>query len=183
MSTIPRPRPGPIVGSIGRVEHQKGFDTLIRAVAEVDGATLCIVGDGRDRAALERLADDVGIRDRLVWTGWREDARSFLGVFDVFALPSRFEGFPLAVLEALLARSAVAAADVGSTAEVVRNGETGLLVPPDDAPALARAIRRLLDDRDLRERLGANGRELVLRRFTAAHMARRFESLYDEVVR
>jgi glycosyltransferase involved in cell wall biosynthesis len=119
----------------------------------------------------------------VVWTGWREDARSFLGVFDVFALPSRFEGFPLAVLEALLARSAVVAAEVGSTAEVVRDGETGLLVPPDDPPALARAIRRLLDDRDLRERLAANGRELVLRRFTAAHMARRFESLYDEVAR
>jgi glycosyltransferase involved in cell wall biosynthesis len=183
LSCVPRPRPGAIVGSIGRVEHQKGFDTLIRAVAEVDGTALCIVGDGGERAALEQLAEDLGIRDRVVWTGWREDARSFLGVFDVFALPSRFEGFPLAVLEALLARSAVVAAEVGSTAEVVRDGETGLLVPPDDPPALARAIRRLLDDRDLRERLAANGRELVLRRFTAAHMARRFESLYDEVAR
>jgi glycosyltransferase involved in cell wall biosynthesis len=183
LSRVAPPRPGPIVGSIGRVEHQKGFDTLIRAVAEVDGATLCIVGDGGERAALEQLAGDVGILDRVVWTGWREDARSFLGVFDVFALPSRFEGFPLAVLEALLARSAVVAADVGSTAEVVRDGETGLLVPPDDPPALAAAIRRLLGDRKLRERLAANGRELVLRRFTAAHMARRFEALYDEVAR
>jgi glycosyltransferase involved in cell wall biosynthesis len=180
---VHRPRPGPIIGAIGRVEHQKGFDTLIRAVAQVAGATVWIVGDGRERAALERLAADVGIGDRIVWTGWRDDARSFLGTFDVVAFPSRFEGFPLAVLEALLARSAVVAADVGSIAEVVRDGETGLLVPPDDPSGLARAISRLLDDRDLRERLGCNGRELVLRRFTAAHMARRFEALYDELLR
>lgn len=179
----PRLRPGPTVGAIGRVEHQKGLDTLIRAVAQVADATVCIVGDGRERAGLELLAADLGISDRIVWTGWRDDARSFLGTFDVFAFPSRFEGFPLAVLEALLARAAVVAADVGSIAEVVRDGETGLLVPPEDPPALARAIGRLLDDRDLRQRLGHSGRELVLRRFTAAHMARRFEALYDELVR
>jgi glycosyltransferase involved in cell wall biosynthesis len=180
---LPRPRPGPIVGAIGRVEHQKGFDTLIRAVAQVAGANVCIVGEGRERAALERLAVELGIGDRVVWTGWRDDARSFLGTFDVFAFPSRFEGFPLAVLEALLARTAVVAADVGSTGEVVRDGETGLLVPPDDPSALAGAIARLLEDRELRERLGRSGRELVLRRFTAAHMARRFEALYEELVR
>ena len=101
----------------------------------------------------------------------------------MFALPSRFEGFPLALLEALLARSAVVAADVGSVSEAVLDGETGLLVPPDDPTALAEAIRRLLASSDLRRRLGERGRRVVLERFTADHMTHAFESLYNEILR
>jgi glycosyltransferase involved in cell wall biosynthesis len=85
-------------------------------------------------------------------------------------------------LEALLARSAVVASDVGSVAEAVRDGETGLLVPPEDPAALAGAIRSLLADEQLRRRLGEEGRRLVLDRFTDVHMARGFESLYDELL-
>jgi len=174
---LPRPRPGPLIGAIGRLERQKGFDTLIRALAEVEGAALVLVGDGSERASLEELARRVGVADRVVWTGWSDEARGYL------SFPSRFEGFPLAVLEALLAQSAVVAADVGSVSEVVLDGETGFLVPPEDPAALARAIRRLLADAGLRRRLGEQGRQLVLERFTAAHMTRAFESLYAELLR
>jgi glycosyltransferase involved in cell wall biosynthesis len=124
----------------------------------------------------------VGVGDRVVWIGGSDDARGYLGSFDVFAFPSRFEGFPLAVLEALLARNAVVASDVGSTAEAVRDGETGLLVPPEDPTALADAIRKLLADEALRSRLGESGRALVLERFTAQHMTRAFESMYEELL-
>jgi glycosyltransferase involved in cell wall biosynthesis len=179
---LPSPSPGPVVGAVGRFEHQKGFDTLIRALSEVEGAALVLVGDGNERGALERLSRSVGVADRVIWAGWSDDARRYLPTFDVFALPSRFEGFPLAVLEALLARSAVVAADVGSVSEVVLDDKTGLLVPPEDPVALARAIRRLLTDADLRRRLGEQGRQLVLERFTAAHMTRAFESLYAELL-
>ena len=179
---LPRIRPGPLVGAIGRLERQKGFDTLIHAMVEVEGATLVVVGDGGERGSLEELACSVGVATRVVWAGWSDDARGYLPTFDVVALPSRFEGFPLAILEALLARSAVVAADVGSVAEVVRDGETGLLVPPEDPVALAAAIRRLLASPDLRRRVGEQGRRLVLERFTAAHMTRGFESLYDELL-
>jgi glycosyltransferase involved in cell wall biosynthesis len=181
--TARRPRQGPLVGAIGRLEHQKGLDVLIRAFAFVDDATLVVIGDGSERASLEQLAREVGIADRVVWTGWRDDGRDYLGALDVVALPSRFEGFPLALLEALLARAAVVATDVGSVAEAVRNGKTGLLVPPDDPAALAGAVGRLLADRSLGRRLGEQGRELVLERFTAEHMARAFESLYGELLR
>src|SRR4029453_5839698 len=85
--------------------------------------------------------------------------------------------------EALLARRAVVASDVGSTAEAVRDGETGLLVPPENPAALAAAIRRLLAEAELRQRLGEQGRRLGLNRFTADHMTRRFESLYAELLR
>jgi glycosyltransferase involved in cell wall biosynthesis len=182
LARSPRVPPGPVIGAVGRLEHQKGFDVLVRAMADVDGASLVLVGDGSERARLEDLARRVGVADRFVVTGWQDDPRGYLPSFDVFAFPSRFEGFPLAVLEALLARSAVVAADVGSTAEAVIDGDTGLLVPPEDPAALATAIRRLLEDGELRRRLGENGRRLVLERFTADHMTRSFESLYDELL-
>jgi glycosyltransferase involved in cell wall biosynthesis len=177
----PLPHPAPLIGAIGRLERQKGFDILIRALDRVDDATLFVVGDGSEQAELEKLARGVGVAGRVVWSGWRDDARGLLPSFDVLAFPSRFEGFPLAVLEALLAQSAVVAADVGSVAEVVRDGETGLLVPPEDPDAVAEAIQRLLADERLRRRLGEAGRRLVLERFTAAHMTRAFEALYREL--
>jgi glycosyltransferase involved in cell wall biosynthesis len=150
---------------------------------DVPDCTLVVVGDGSERQALETLARDLGVYRRVVWAGWNDDPRAWLPAFDVWVLPSRFEGFPLALLEALLAQSAVAATDVGSVAEVVRDGETGLLVPPEDPAALAAAMRRLLRDEALRSRLGADGRRLVLERFTADHMARSFSALYGELLR
>jgi glycosyltransferase involved in cell wall biosynthesis len=177
-----RPRPGPVVGAIGRLERQKGFDELIRALALIEEVTLVLIGDGSERRSLEELADSVGVADRVVWLGWTDDARSYLGAFDVFAIPSRYEGFPLALLEALLARSAVVATDVGSVAEAVRDGQTGLLVPVDDHRRLADGIRRLLADAELRRRLGEQGRRLVLDHFTADHMTRAFERLYGELL-
>lgn len=176
------PRPGQLIGAIGRLERQKGFDLLIRALARLDGVTLVIVGEGSERRRLEELAESVGVAERVVWEGWSDDARSYLGAFDILALPSRFEGFPLALLEALLARLAVVAADVGSVAEAVHHEETGLLVPPEDTAALADAIRRLLADAGLRRRLGEQGREFVLGHFTADHMTQAFERLYDELL-
>jgi glycosyltransferase involved in cell wall biosynthesis len=179
---MPRPAPGPIIGTIGRMEQQKGFDVLLRSLVDVPDCSLVVVGEGSERQALQTLACDLGVDRRVVWAGWNDDPRAWLPAFDVWVLPSRFEGFPLALLEALLAESAVAATDVGSVAEVVRDGETGLLVPPEDPAALAAAIRRLLRDEPLRSRLGAGGRRLVLERFTADHMARSFSALYDELL-
>jgi glycosyltransferase involved in cell wall biosynthesis len=178
-----RARPGPIVGAAGRLEQQKGFDVLLRAFRDVESATLVIVGDGSERERLQALARGLGIEQRVIWQGWSENARSYLPSFDLFVLPSRFEGFPLVVLEAHLAETAVVATNVGSVPDAVVHGETGLLVPPADADALTAAMRHLLVDVDLRRRLARRGRLLVLERFTADHMARAFRELYDEVLR
>jgi glycosyltransferase involved in cell wall biosynthesis len=178
----PRVTSGPIVGAVGRLAFQKGFDVLLRAIRDVDNATAVIVGDGADRAELQGLARRLDVADRTIWAGWSDDVRSYVRSFDVFVLPSRFEGFPLAVLEALLAEKPVIAADVGSVGEAVIPGETGFLVPPDDAGALAAAIRLLLDDNELQRRMGVRGRRLVLARFTAEHMARSFSALYRELL-
>jgi glycosyltransferase involved in cell wall biosynthesis len=178
----PRLAAGPIVGAVGRLAFQKGFDVLLRAMREVDNATVVIVGDGEDREQLEALANRLGVADRTIWAGWSDDVRSQVRAFDVFALPSRFEGFPLAVLEALLAERPVVAADVGSVGEAVIPGETGFLVQPDDPGALAAAIRQLIGDAELQRRMGARGRRLVLGRFTARDMARSFSELYAELL-
>jgi glycosyltransferase involved in cell wall biosynthesis len=183
VDSVPRLRPGAIVGAAGRLEQQKGFDVLLRALRDVDDVTLVLIGDGSEREQLQSLAHSLGLDDRIVWLGWSADVRSYLPAFDVFVLPSRFEGFPLVVLEALLAETAVVATDVGSVPEAVRDEETGLLVPHDDAAALAAAMRRLLADADLRRSLGGRGRRLVLDRFTAEHMARSFRAMYGELVR
>lgn len=173
----------PLVGTIGRLEPQKGVDVLIRALGDVEDADLLVVGDGSERARLEGLAREVGVSERVEWKGWSDEPRKYLASLDVFVLPSRNEGFPLAVLEALLAGAAVVASDVGSVAEAVRDGETGLIVPAEDHGALAAALRRLLADQALARRVGEEGRRFVLDRFTANHMARAFESLYEELTR
>jgi glycosyltransferase involved in cell wall biosynthesis len=171
----------PLLGSIGRLEPQKGVDVLIRALTDVEEADLLVVGDGSERASLEKLAHSIGVSDRVEWKGWSDTPRSYLGTLDVFVLPSRNEGFPLAVLEALLAGTAVVATDVGSVADVIRDGNTGLLVPPEDPAALAEALRRLFADSALAPCLGERGRQVVLDHYTADHMAGAFESLYHDL--
>lgn len=169
---------GTVVGAVGRLDPQKGFDTLIEALARIEGVTVVIVGDGPERASLESRARELGVHDRLVITGWRDDARSLLAGFDVFALPSRYEGFPLVVLEAMQAGVPVVATDVGSVSEAVADGETGLLVTPGDAAELVRALTRLLGDEPLRLRLAESGRALALDHFEANTMAKEYERIY-----
>lgn len=162
-----------VVGSLGRLDPAKGYDVLLRAVARVDGVGLELVGDGVARADLEALCAQLGICERVAFTGWRRDARLRLSSWDLFVLPSRSEGFPLSIVEAMFARLPVVATTVGSVSEAVEHGETGLLVAPDDPGALAGALRRLRDDPALRLRMGTRGQAVAAREFTAAVMAQR----------
>ena len=153
-----------------------------RARSPSSDVSAVIVGDGPERAALEALAAELGVSDRLLITGWQDEPRSYLSSIDVYCLPSRFEGFPLAVVEAMLAGLPIVASDVGSVSEAIRDGETGQLVPPEDPAALAGAIRKLLDDRELAQRLGERAQALAMEQFTAERMARAYESMYDEIL-
>ncbi len=177
--------PGPdfVVGAVGRLHRHKGLDVLIRAVAQLPDVRLVLVGDGPERGALERLADALDMRARLTVTGWTDEPRTYLPSFDVVALPSRLEGLPLALLEAMLAGRAVVATDVGSVSDAVVDGKTGLIVPVDAPEAMAAALRRLRNDAGLRIRLGAAARDLVSRRFTPRAMAAAYEKVYEEILR
>ncbi len=177
----------PLLGEIGRLCDVKGQRELIEALASLPETRLVLFGmdheqGGAFQAGLERRAESLGVRDRVVFAGHRSDAARLLGELDVFVLPSWTEGLPLVVLEAMARRRPVVATPVGGTPEVVADGETGFLVPPRDPRALAEALRRLLDDRELRERMGEAGRRRVAESFSAEAMERRILEIYDEVL-
>ena len=174
---------GPVVGSTGRIDHQKGIDLLVDALTLLPAATVVIVGDGAERVALEQRAERAGVGDRLIVTGWTDRVATLLRGFDVFVLASRFEGLPLGVLEAMEAGLPVVATNVGGVSEAVANGETGLLVPPEDPVSLAAGVGKLLADEELRRRLGRRGREVWAADFDAARMAEAYERLYRGLVR
>ncbi len=181
-ASAPRPMSGPVIGSLGRLTDQKGYDVLVRILADLPEATLVLVGDGPERAPLEALARRLEVIDRLVVTGWVEQARRHLGTFDIFALASRWEGMPLVILEAMHAGLPVVASDVGSVAEAVSDGETGFVVPAGDERALRDRLALLLTDAQLRRSMGERARAAAQARFTAEVMARRYEQLYYDVV-
>lgn len=186
MTDTPKPPPRPhgqlVVGSVGRLDLMKAHDILLRAIALIDGVRVVILGEGEQRMALEQLAVDLSIRDRVDLPGWVDNPHTYLPAFDVMALPSRSEGFPLAVIEAMLAARPVVATRVGSVAEAVLDGETGLLVDKDDVDGLSMALRRLRDDPALRLHLGQRGREVAVTRFTVEHMTASYEQLWRKVV-
>jgi glycosyltransferase involved in cell wall biosynthesis len=175
-------RTRPRIGTTARLDRQKGLDVLLRALPLLPDVELEIVGDGPERERLMALARETGVAERVDFAGWSDSARDRLGHWDVFVLPSRFEGLPLAILDAMLAELPVVATDVGSIGEAVLDGETGLLVPPEDPRALAAAVHRVLADRELAARLGRDARVLALQRFTARAAARRYEALYAELL-
>ncbi|HZB23878.1 MAG TPA: glycosyltransferase [Gaiellaceae bacterium] len=182
------PADAPLVVEVGRLCDVKGQRELIEAVAQVDGARAILVGadleqEGAYERVLRRRAEELGVAERVVFAGARDDAARVLAAADVVALPSWTEGLPMVVLEAMALGRAVVATPVGGTPELLEDGETGLLVPPRDPKALATALRRLLEDDALRRRLGDNARRRVDERFTADATAREVLAIYDEVVR
>ena len=177
-----RPDPAALtVGSLGRLDRVKGYDLLLAAVAQVPQARLVVLGEGAERPVLERQAAELGVSDRVSFPGWHPEPRTVLPEWDVFCLPSRSEGFPLSIVEAMLAGLPVVASSVGSVAEAVDEGCTGLLVPKDDVDALTAALRQLVDP-DVRVRFGRAGRERAAGEFTVARMAEAYRRLYDEML-
>jgi glycosyltransferase involved in cell wall biosynthesis len=168
---------GPIVGNVARLAPQKDHATLLEAAPLLpEGVRVVIVGDGELRAELERRADGLPVE----LTGARDDVPELLASFDVFAFPSLFEGLCLAVIEAQAAGVPVVATPVGGIRETVVDGETGLLVPPRDPAALAAAIRRLLDDPDLAQRLAGEARRRVRERYSEQRMVGLTLGLYED---
>ena len=176
------PYGGPLrLVAVGRLDAVKGHDVLLRALVDVPEVTLTVLGEGGRRAALERQVHELGLSGRVRLPGWAEDVAAALPSYDVLVLPSRTEGWPLTVVEAMLAGLPVVATPVGSVAEAVRDGETGLLVAAGDPVGLAAALRRLRDDPGLRGRLGARGRTVAAASMTAPRMAERWLALWDEL--
>lgn len=180
------PSDAPLVGYVGRLSPEKGQSDLLRAAPTVLAShpetRFAFIGDGPDRAGLEREAVDQGIADRVVFTGHLTDVRPVYRDLDVLALTSHTEGLPNVVLEALCMETVVLATDVGGTGEIVQNGSTGLLVPAREPAGIAIGLNRLLRNAGLRRELALNGKRFVHQHFTFAHRVAREESVYREIL-
>jgi glycosyltransferase involved in cell wall biosynthesis len=165
-----------------RLAPQKGLDVLLRAAVHVPDAQFVVAGDGPERPRLEAEAEQLGILDRFRFLGLRDDVPELLAASDVFVLPSLFEGSSLAVLEAMAAGKPVVTSAIGGTDELVDDGESGLLVPPGDAGALALALNRVLAQPELRAKLGATARDRARDSFSAAASAAEVTRVYDDLL-
>jgi len=170
-----------VVLAVCRLEEQKGLDVAVRALGAVrashPGAQLVVLGEGPERARLEALARTEDVPVHLL--GRVPDVAAWLRRAAVLVHPVRWEGFGLAVLEAMLAGLPVVATRVSSLPELVADGETGVLVPPDDPEALGSALVRVLDDPD---GLGAAGLRRAVERFSVARMADATVAVYEEAM-
>jgi glycosyltransferase involved in cell wall biosynthesis len=180
-------RHAPLVGVVGRLETQKGHVYLLDAWPEVmrarPDARLLLVGDGSLRQALMAQAARLGVLDSVLFTGFRSDVPRILDALDVLALPSLHEGMPLTVIEAAAAACPVVATAVDGTPEVVRDGETGHLVPPADPAALSRALLDVLRDPDAAARMGREACRWARERFDVNAHVEATARVYREVAR
>ena len=169
-----------VLGSVARFDPVKRLDALVEALETLNrpGVALLLVGDGPEAAGLRRRVAAAGLGARVVFAGWLDDAARVYPLLDLYVAASLKEGLPLAVLEAMGAGLAVVATDVTGHQDVVVDGETGLLVPPRDARALAAAIGALLDDPERRARMGRAGRARVGREFALAPMVAKTAEIY-----
>jgi glycosyltransferase involved in cell wall biosynthesis len=174
----PVPADARVLLCVCRLERQKGVDIAIRALRDIERAHLVVLGEGPERAELEQLARELGVAVYL--PGRVPDVAAWLRRASLLVHPVRWEGFGLALLEAMLASLPVVATRVSSIPEIVVDGETGVLVPPDDPPALAAAIERVLSDP---ADLGDRGRARARQEFSVAKMVDRTLAVYDNALR
>jgi glycosyltransferase involved in cell wall biosynthesis len=171
-----------ILLAVARLEPQKGLDAAVRALALLrpshPSAVLVVLGEGSQRGMLSALARELGVAEAVHLPGRSGDVAHWLGRAELLVHPARWEGFGLALLEAMLCRRPVVASAVGSIPEIVADGETGLLVPPDEPALLAGAIGSLLDDEARARALGEAGLARARTLFSVARMAERTLAVY-----
>ncbi len=180
------PEEAPLVVCVARLEPEKDVATLIGAMRKVVNACAsvhCVItGEGSQKRSLEKEIARFGLTGTVHLTGFRTDAQAIIAAGDVFVMPSPAEPFGLVLLEAMALGKPIVAVCAGGPMEIVADGETGLLTPPADPPALAAAIVALLNDPARRTTLGRRGRERYERQFTADRMAREIAVIYRKVL-
>ena len=174
------------IAAAGQLIPRKGHRHLLQAMSSLHRKypqlRLVIFGEGYLNNQLREQAASLGLGGTVQFAGFREDLDGLVGCFDLFVHPASAEGLSVAVMKASAAGLAVVACDAGGVSEVVADGSTGILVPPDDAEALGEAIARLIDDQPLRESFGAAGRERMQNEFSIATMAAAHLALYDSLI-
>ncbi len=167
---------------VGRLATPKDPLILLKAIQNLSESKLILVGYGPLQPRVKRFIRQNGLANRVVLAGERRDIPEILAASDVFVFPSRWEGLPLTIIEAMMAGLPVVASRVGGLPELVEEGVTGFLVPPGDPQGLAKVLQRLLDDEELRRCMGEAGRQRALGNFTLDRMLHETHRVYEEVV-
>jgi glycosyltransferase involved in cell wall biosynthesis len=175
---------GPIIATVARLHHQKGVSYFLDAVPEIlrsyPDARFQIIGDGPERAVLEQKAHEMG--SRVQFSGNRDDVADLLASADVFVLASLWEGLPLSLLEAMRAGVPVVATDVDGNRDVVQHGVSGLLVPPKNGMAIAKAVTRILADPIFAKGIAGRARIRLSEEFSLANMLQKTRQTYEDIV-
>ena len=175
---------GLLIGTVGELKRQKGHEDFLRAAALVarddESARFVIVGGGERRDALERLAAELHLKNRVTFTGWLDDTVPLLRALDVYVSASHTESFGLAIAEAMAAGLPVVATATEGAREIIEENRTGLLVPIGETGAIAQAVTSLLGDSPARERLGKQARRAARQRFDLERMIDATERVYRE---
>ncbi len=175
-----------VVASVGRLRPQKGYHIWLAAAAEVRSAMphahFVLIGDGELRPQLEQQARDLGIAEAVTFLGPRHDVEALYPLFDLFVSSSLWEGLPTVILEAMAAGCPVVATAVAGTRELVADGRTGLLAPPDSPAQLAAAIVQMAEEPALAQAMAAEAKRFVTEQFSIEAVARQHEALYRALV-
>lgn len=176
----------PVIGAIGRLVWQKGFEYFIDVIPEVlkefKEARFLIVGEGPLENKLKVKSKKLKVDDKVIFTGFRNDIKEILASIDIFVMPSLLEGLPMILLEAMAMGKPIIATDIEGIKEILENGRTGLLVPPRDPQALSEAIGDLLIHKDKARQIGLAARKAVEERFGVDIMVQKVEGAYEELL-
>lgn len=171
-----------VIGFTGRFSEQKGLHVLVEAFAKIHAdfpeTRLLLVGDGHLRKRLEAQADDLGIRDSLLITGFRSDVSKILSAMDLFVMTSLWEGLSRSLAEAMYAKLPIVATDVGGTSDAIRNNDTGWLIPPNDVPATESSMRYAIQHPDIAKRYAEAGYQWARTTFNLNTMHEKMADLY-----
>jgi glycosyltransferase involved in cell wall biosynthesis len=175
-----------VVGTVGRLTERKGQYDLLEAwtgvVAAQSDARLLIVGEGPERGGLKASARELNVEESIRFLGVRGDVPALLELFDMFVFSSHFEGLPGAVIEAMAAGVPIVATDIVGTNELLTDGETGLLVPPEDASAIEAAMTRALSDGSLAKGLGETAARKARDAYSIPRMIESFAAVYESLL-
>jgi len=180
-SELDTPEDAPLILALGRLHEDKAFDILLRALASVPQAYLWLAGEGPLRATLEKQMLKLNLMPRVRFLGWRPDRAALLASCDFCVMPSRAEPFGTVMIEAWAYRKPLIAAAALGPRGLIKNGENGLLVPADDVPALADAIRRLIAEPALARHIAEVGRRQYELEYTEAIVVDRYLAFYRRI--
>ncbi|OIP31387.1 MAG: hypothetical protein COW04_09840 [Deltaproteobacteria bacterium CG12_big_fil_rev_8_21_14_0_65_43_10] len=176
-----------IVGTVGRLVEIKGHRYLLDAARlvlnKIANVTFLLIGDGHLMTELISYASALGIKNKVIFAGWKSDIPQLINTFDIFALPSLNEGMGRVLVEAMAMGKPIVASDIGGIPDLVKDGANGILFTPRDVDAMAEAIIKLLLDRELRRKMGNEGKKLAYPAYDASVMVRKIEGLYKDLLK